>query len=229
MRKIYIFIIIICCLLTANSCSYDNFDEPKSMLTGKAIYNGEPVSVRSGSSEFALFQDGYALHGSIPVYIAQDGSYSVNLFNGDYKLVRVGNAPWERPSNDTIRITVKGNTIQDIPVTPYFFIKDVSFTKSNNKIVAKFTVNKVIANANMEDVSLYLGKGILTDNNQKEATLSLGNKIPLEQETSAEIDIPNNLINKTYIYARIGVKSDKSSEYCYSQSIKVELKLEFNL
>ena len=71
MRKIYIFIIIICCLLTANSCSYDNFDEPKSMLTGKAIYNGEPVSVRSGSSEFALFQDGYALHGSIPVYIAQ--------------------------------------------------------------------------------------------------------------------------------------------------------------
>ena len=183
MRKIYIFIIIICCLLTANSCSYDNFDEPKSMLTGKAIYNGEPVSVRSGSSEFALFQDGYALHGSIPVYIAQDGSYSVNLFNGDYKLVRVGNAPWERPSN-----------------------------------------NKVIANANMEDVSLYLGKGILTDNNQKEATLSLGNKIPLEQETSAEIDIPNNLINKTYIYARIGVKSDKSSEYCYSQSIKVELK-----
>ena len=158
MRKIYIFIIIICCLLTANSCSYDNFDEPKSMLTGKAIYNGEPVSVRSGSSEFALFQDGYALHGSIPVYIAQDGSYSVNLFNGDYKLVRVGNAPWERPSNDTIRITVKGNTIQDIPVTPYFFIKDVSFTKSNNKIVAKFTVNKVIANANMEDVSLYLGK-----------------------------------------------------------------------
>ena len=65
MRKIYIFIIIICCLLTANSCSYDNFDEPKSMLTGKAIYNGEPVSVRSGSSEFALFQDGYALHGSM--------------------------------------------------------------------------------------------------------------------------------------------------------------------
>ena len=35
-----------------------------------------------------------------------------------------------------------------------------------------------------QNVSLYLGKGILTDNNQKEATLSLGNKIPLEQETN---------------------------------------------
>lgn len=224
MKRIHLFIIIICCLFTASSCGYDNFDEPKSMLTGKAVYNGEPVAVRSGSSEFALFQDGYALHGSIPVYIAQDGSYSVNLFDGDYKLVRMGNAPWERPSNDTIRITVKGNTVQDIPVTPYFFIKDASFAKDGNKIIANFTINKIIANANMEDVSLYLGKGILTDNNQKEAALSLGNKIPLEQKTTAEIDIPDNLANEAYIYARIGVKSDKSSEYCYSQSIKVMLK-----
>lgn len=224
MKKIYFYIIIICCLFTASSCNYDNFDEPKAMLTGKAVYDGEPVAVRSGSSEFALFQDGYALHGSIPVYIAQDGSYSVNLFNGDYKLVRMGNAPWERPSNDTIRITVKGNTVQDIPVTPYFFIRNASFTKNGNKIIANFTINKVSANANMEDVSLYLGKGILTDNNQKEAVLSLGNKIPLEQATHAEMEIPNNLANETYIYARIGVKSDKSSEYCYSQSIKVILK-----
>ena len=102
MKKIIPFFIMICCLLAVSSCSYDNFEEPKATLAGKAIYDGEAVGVRSGSSEFALFQDGYALKGSIPVYIAQDGSYSVSLFNGDYKLVRMGNAPWERPSNDTI-------------------------------------------------------------------------------------------------------------------------------
>ena len=34
-----------------------NFEEPKATLTGKAIYDGEAVGVRSGSSEFALFQD----------------------------------------------------------------------------------------------------------------------------------------------------------------------------
>ena len=90
MKRIIPFFIMICCLVAVSSCGYDNFDEPKSMLTGKVVYNGEPVGVRSGSSEFALFQDGYALHGSIPVYIAQDGSYSVNLFNGEYKLVRLG-------------------------------------------------------------------------------------------------------------------------------------------
>ena len=147
MKKIIPFFIMICCLLAVSSCSYDNFEEPKATLTGKAIYDGEAVGVRSGSSEFALFQDGYALKGSIPVYIAQDGSYSVSLFNGDYKLVRMGNAPWERPSNDTIYITVRGNTVQDIPVTPYFFVRNVSFAKNGNKITARFTINKVVANA----------------------------------------------------------------------------------
>lgn len=223
MKKIIPFFIMICCLMSISSCGYDNFDEPKAMLTGKAVYNGEPVAVRSGSSEFALFQDGYALHGSIPVYIAQDGSYSVNLFNGEYKLVRMGNAPWEKPSNDTIRITVKGNTVQDIPVTPYFFIKNVSFAKNGNAIQATFTLNKVASTANLEDVSLYLGSGILTDNNHKEAVWSLGKDVSLEQETTAEINIPDKLANETAIFARIGVKSDKSSEYCYSQSIKIAL------
>lgn len=80
MKKIIPFFIMICCLLAVSSCSYDNFEEPKATLTGRAIYDGEAVGVRSGSSEFALFQDGYALHGSIPVYVAQDGSYSVSLF-----------------------------------------------------------------------------------------------------------------------------------------------------
>lgn len=224
MKKIILFFIMICCLLSVSSCTYDNFEEPKYTLSGKALYDGEAVGVRSGSSEFALFQDGYALHGSIPVYVAQDGSYSVSLFNGDYKLVRMGNAPWEKPSNDTIVITVKGNTVMDIPVTPYLFVRNASFARNSNKVTARFTINKVVGDAKVEDVGIYLGKGILTDNNQKEAELKLGSAVSLEQEITAEIDIPSNLINESYIYARVGVKSDKSSEYCYSQSIKVALK-----
>lgn len=224
MKKIILFFIMICGLLSVTSCGYDNFEEPKATLTGKAVYDGEAVGVRSGSSEFALFQDGYALHGSIPVYVDQDGSYSVSLFNGDYKLVRMGNAPWERPSNDTIYITVKGNTVKDIPVTPYFFVKNASFARNGNKITARFTIHKVVADANMENVGIYLGKGILTDEKQKEAELKLGTDVVLDQETTAEIEIPDGLINESYLYARIGVKSNKSSEYCYSQSVKVALK-----
>lgn len=224
MKKIILFFIMICSLLSVSSCGYDNFEEPKATLTGKAVYDGEAVGVRSGSSEFALFQDGYALRGSIPVYIDQDGSYSVSLFNGDYKLVRMGNAPWERPSNDTIYITVKGNTVKDIPVTPYFFVKNASFARNGNKITARFTINKVVADATLENVGIYLGKGILTDEKQKEAELKLGTSVALGQETTAEIEIPDGLINESYLYARIGAKSNNSSEYCYSQSVKVALK-----
>lgn len=224
MKKIIPFFMMICCLLAVSSCTYDNFEEPKATLKGRAIYDGEAVGVRSRSSEFALFQGGYDLQGSIPVYVDQDGSYSVSLFSGDYKLVRMGNAPWERPSNDTIYITVRGNTVQDIPVTPYFFVRNVSFARNGNKIKAQFTINKVVDSANMENVGIYLGTGILTDEKQKEAELVLGNAVPVNQETTAEIEIPSKLINESYLYARIGVKSDKSSEYCYSQSIKVALK-----
>lgn len=224
MKKIIPFFMMICGMLAVSSCTYDNFEEPKATLKGRAIYDGEAVGVRSGSSEFVLFQGGYALQGSIPVYVDQDGSYSVSLFSGDYKLVRMGNAPWERPSNDTIYITVRGNTVQDIPVTPYFFVRNVSFARNGNKITARFTINKVVDNANMENVGIYLGTGILTDEKQKEAELVLGNAVPVNQETTAEIEIPSKLINESYLYARIGVKSDKSSEYCYSQSIKVALK-----
>lgn len=224
MKKIIPFFMMICGMLAVSSCTYDNFEEPKATLKGRAIYDGEAVGVRSGSSEFVLFQGGYALQGSIPVYVDQDGSYSVSLFSGDYKLVRMGNAPWERPSNDTIYITVRGNTVQDIPVTPYFFVRNVSFARNGNKIKAQFTINKVVDNANMENVGIYLGTGILTDEKQKEAELVLGNAVPVNQETTAEIEIPSKLINESYLYARIGVKSDKSSEYCYSQSIKVALK-----
>ena len=54
MKKIIPFFIMVCCLLAVSSCSYDNFEEPKATLTGRAIYDGEAVGVRSGSSEFAL-------------------------------------------------------------------------------------------------------------------------------------------------------------------------------
>ena len=45
MKKIIPFFIMICCLLAVSSCSYDNFEEPKATLTGKAIYDGEAVGV----------------------------------------------------------------------------------------------------------------------------------------------------------------------------------------
>ena len=81
MKKIIPFFIMICCLLAVSSCSYDNFEEPKATLTGKAIYDGEAVGVRSGSSEFALFQDGYALQETFK----RRNAIFANLFGRTYR------------------------------------------------------------------------------------------------------------------------------------------------
>ncbi|MDR3141463.1 MAG: hypothetical protein LBU37_07040 [Tannerellaceae bacterium] len=49
MKKI-IYIVTSLLVLCLYSCSYDNYDEPKSVLMGKVTCNGEPVQVR-GSGE----------------------------------------------------------------------------------------------------------------------------------------------------------------------------------
>lgn len=223
--KNIISLIVTSCLLMLASCGYDNYDEPKSTFSGRVVYEGEAVGVRTNAVRLALFQDGYDFHSEIPAHIAQDGSFSVSLFNGEYKLVRVGGAPWEAAQNDTLFVKVKGNTVQDIPVTPYFVIKNASFRKEGNKIVAKFTVNKVVESATLTSVSLYLGQGILTDNNRNEANISLDlSHVTLNQEQTAEITIPDKLAKGEYVFARLGVQSDKSNEFCYTQSEKITLK-----
>lgn len=216
---------LLCCLLAASSCNYDNFDEPQSLLTGRAIYDGEAVGVSSnGRVQFNIYQDGFGKYDPIPVYLNQDGEFSATLFDGEYKLVRMGNAPWERPSDDTIRISVHGNTNMDIPVTPYFVIKNAQFSKNGSKIKATFTVKKVVENATLEDVCLYVGETLITSSYTNAGTNSLGQNVTFDAETTAEIDIPESLVDADFLYARVGVKSGQSSEYCYTSSTKIELK-----
>ena len=56
MKKIIPFFIMICCLLAVSSCSYDNFEEPKATLTGKAIYDGEAVGLEAEVPNLLCFR-----------------------------------------------------------------------------------------------------------------------------------------------------------------------------
>ena len=119
MKKHILFIIVIISFIFT-ACEYDNFEEPKATLSGSVVYEGKPLGVRTNGTQLELWQDGYALRYAIPVHIAHDGSYSVSLFNGKYKMVRKAGAPWEAQLNDTIIIDVNNNTVFDVPVRPYF-------------------------------------------------------------------------------------------------------------
>ncbi|MDU1905213.1 MAG: DUF3823 domain-containing protein [Dysgonomonas sp.] len=222
MKKNILSIIFICSLLFTG-CEYDNFDEPKSTLSGKVVYGSEPVGVRATGIELELWQDGFGLKKSIPIYIAHDGSYSAVLFNGEYKLVRKAGAPWQPQLNDTIIVNVKGNTTLDVPVMPYFIINNESFQGTSSNIAAKFTINKIVESSEISEVKVYLGTGILTDENKKEHAVSVDlANIEVGQETSLSINIPENLASENYLFVRVGVKSNISNEFYYTQVQKVE-------
>lgn len=205
-------------------CEYDNVEEPKSELSGKIIYNGEAMGVRSGGTQLELWQYGYPLRSKVSIYINWDGTYSAKVFDGEYKIVRLKGAPWETPT-DTISVTVKGKTVQDIPVTPFFIASGINIQKETNNIVAKFTVQKVSTTANLESVTLYLYKSIITDQNYKDAEVTkAASAVTLGQESTLTAAIPASLATADYLYARIAVKTSGVAERYYSAPQKIQLK-----
>src|SRR4051812_34652244 len=105
--KVFLSIGILICVLIA-ACTKDNYDPPKSMLSGQVVYQGQPVGVRSNGVQLELWQPGYQFFTKIPIYVDQDGTFSAALFDGNYKLTRLkGNGPWA-DNTDTINVVVKG-------------------------------------------------------------------------------------------------------------------------
>lgn len=213
-------------LLLFSGCEYDNFDAPKSILSGRVVHEGMSVGVRTNGTQLELWQSGFQLYEKIPVYIAHDGSFSAALFDGQYKLVRLDGAPWEKQS-DTIIVDVKGNTTIDVPVTPYFIAKGETYSKSGNSIKTAFEVVRISETAKIDRVRIYLGKSILTDQNRHEAVvdvdLSKYNSNQDKYEMTQTIDIPAILQEYPYVFARIGVSSSKSNEFYYTQVAKIDL------
>ena len=79
-------LIIVCCLLMLSGCSYDNYDEPTSVLSGRVVYNGQALPVKTDGTGFILWQDGYANKSGITLNIAYDGTFSATLFDGEYSI-----------------------------------------------------------------------------------------------------------------------------------------------
>ena len=205
-------------------CELDNFDAPKAMLEGQVTYQGEPISVRSNSAEFQIWQDGYALNELIPVFIAQDGTYSVSLFEGEYKLVRRGGDPWLPQLNDTIVVQVSGNTQVDVPVTPYINISNENFQINGSTLSANFQIDQIVADTNVQEISIMLSRNILVDRNIND----FNKVIELESfefgtSNSVAIEIPESLRDEGYLFVRIGAKSSMANELIYTNAQKIDL------
>lgn len=154
-------------ILIVFGCGKDNYNHPKSVFSGKilASESGERIGVKGtgNSIQLELWQSGYDLYTSIPVFVSQDGSFKTVLYDGDYKLVpKNGNGPWVS-KQDTVELTVKGNTYVDYMVDPFYTISDESFSLDNNRLTATFRVTQVTGMQPLERAILVVNKTAFVD------------------------------------------------------------------
>lgn len=207
-------------------CDKDNYEPPTSILSGRVVYEGQPVGVRSNGVQLELWQRGYQLFTKIPVYVAQDGTFSAALFDGDYKLVRLaGNGPWVNNS-DTINVQVRGATMIDVPVTPHFIIQNDTYQKNGTEVTATFSIQQVNAGSKLERVNLYVGSTNIVDQNNNGVNVEkLASAITdLSQPVTLTVNLPANLANRGYVFARVAVQTEGVAEKLYSAPQKIELK-----
>lgn len=193
-------------LLMMIGCGKDNYEPPKSVLTGKVVYNNQSIGVRGTNStvRLNLWQRGHELYTAIPVYVTQDGTFSALLFDGDYSLVtQSGNGPWATPQ-DTVKITVKGDTYVEYPVTPFYSISNENITLSGNTLTATFNVSQVTGTQALERAILVINKTAFVDENaniQRVDRMNPGTGQITMSMTITEANLKNVVLN-----ARVGVK-----------------------
>src|SRR5688572_3222241 len=223
--KPYIYSLSAFLIMLLSGCEKDNLKEPKSTLTGRVIYQGQPVGVRSSGVQFELWQPGFQLFSKIPLNVAQDGSFSAVLADGDYKLVRTAGAgPWA-DNTDTINVNLNGSANVDVPVEPYFLIKNASFEKNGAAVKATFTIEINTSTKTLELAKLYIGPNLIVDQNNNSANVqTTAAAITLGQPVILNVNIPASIANDAYIFARVGVKTTGVAELLYTKPQKIQLK-----
>lgn len=206
------------------SCGLDNYDEPESLLTGKVVYKGEAVQVR-GTDErvrLQLFQDGYPNYTPIDVFVGQDGSFSAMLFNGDYKMVtRDNNGPWVN-SRDTIHFSVKGNTVQNMEVTPYFMISNPDMKLADKKVTATFTIDQIVDGREIEYAAIVLNRTQFVDVDIRLQRQDFSGNDVKVGTVSYTIDLNNEASKSATLYGRICVKTRNTDEGIYSAPFRLK-------
>lgn len=230
MKNKLLFLTTIAFLLIVAGCEFDNYDPPKSFLSGHVVYNNIPVGVRSNGTQLELWQYKWdtrniIVPAKIPVYIDQDGFYSARLFDGDYKIVRLAGAPWSNPNTDTLSITVKGNTTFDVPVTPYFIITGETFVynKSDASITSTCNITQ-IGTLPITNLTLYAGVTNIVDNtNNTQSNVLTEGLNDLSTPKTNKITLNSINKNRSYIFVRLGIQISGVGERYFTPVQKLSL------
>ncbi|WP_031528302.1 DUF3823 domain-containing protein [Dyadobacter crusticola] len=215
------------------SCEKDNFTAPKSTLSGRIVYNGEPIGVEFNQVRMQLWQPGFGKLAPIDAPIDQEGRYSALLFNGNYKLVfPAGRGPFrtiqqDAAKKDTLYVTVNGNQTLDVEVQPYFMIRNPTFNGGEGKVSASVKLEQIVTGANakaVERVSLYVNKTNFVSRATNIGTMDLAPAdIKDMNNISLSVNVPALVPAQGYVFARIGVKIKDVEDMIFSPVQKIDL------
>ena len=220
------YILLLSLITLFTGCGMDNYDPPKSQLSGQIEYNGQPVRVKGtyGAIQLQLYQDGYALKTPISVFVDQNGKFEATLFDGTYKLVtRDKNGPWVN-SRDTTIVNVKGNSMVKFEVTPYFTISNPTITLNGTQLTGSCTVDKIVSTANLDFIKLFVNGTSFVDENINVFSVS-SNALTVGSNTfnlTLNADQQTKLNSLKGIYARIGVKTQGADQAIYSEVFQLK-------
>jgi hypothetical protein len=234
MKSTYQQIACLAVVLFFAACQKDNYAPPKSKLTGAITYKGDTIRVASQQVTFELWQSGFGKLTAIKVNVAQDGSFSALLFDGDYKLdFPSGQGPFmsdkinSKDNSDTLAVQVAGNTSVDLEVMPYYLIRTPQFSISGKTVTGSCALEKIITDANardVESVTLYLNKTSFVDNNNNIASTSVaGADIADPASITLHADVPDMVPTQGYVFARIGLKIKNVEDMMFSPVVKVSI------
>lgn len=231
--KLHIHHIIIAITLTIISCKKDNYDPLGSRLSGHVVYNGEPIGVEYDQVRFELYQYGFGKTGPMSAVFAPDGSYSMLLFNGEYKFIipnEQGPFQWRQTPQgtpDSMVIIMSGNQELNIEVMPYYMIRNPQVTVSGANVTGTFNIEKIITGApakDIENVSLYINKTQFVSGADNVAMKTVnGSDITNPNNVTLEVTVPTLTPAQDYVYARIGLKIAGVEDRIFSPVKKIDL------
>ncbi|MCL3779721.1 DUF3823 domain-containing protein [Prolixibacteraceae bacterium JC049] len=219
MNKLYILLIMLFAGSCFTSCELDNQDAPKLTFDGTFVYNGKSVPVANNKISVKFYQDAFKLNDKFTATADQNGHFQNLVFPGDYKLVLETDKGAYENNTDTTKVSVTGNKSIEWPMKPFFFVTSANFTNNGNAISATANIEKV-SDKEVEYVSLLVSKSIICDRINKDVEVKLTDVSDLK---NVNLSATLSDWNRKYAFVRIGIKSNASSYYNYSEVVKVDL------
>lgn len=220
--RTYNFLTLVFVLLFVG-CGLDNYDDPKSLLQGKIVFQNRQIGLRGtgGAVQLQLYQEGYDLNDHINVYVNQKGEFQALLFDGTYKLItRDKNGPWVN-SRDTTFVDVKGNTPVIIEVVPFFMFKEFDVTVNQGSVNVSAEIEQIVDDAEIEFVSVLLSETSFVDD---VSNIYRKDLTSLDSLNFDYMDDISSILEDTShsLFARVGIRAVGSDQSIYSDIVQIK-------